>query len=74
VGNKVIGAMVLQSYTNKQAYTNNDVALLEFVAANISHAIDHSRNLEQLNLLKSSFNSECRRCYCNRYRRYYTIC
>jgi len=54
VNNKAIGAMVVQSYTNKRAYTDIDVVLLELVASNISQSIEHSRNLEQINLLNQA--------------------
>jgi signal transduction histidine kinase/CheY-like chemotaxis protein len=37
--NKVFGAIVVQSYTNENAYTEEDVQLLEFVADQISSAI-----------------------------------
>lgn len=45
--NKAFGAMVVQSYTNENAYTNNDVMLLEFVADQLSLTIERKKaNLE----------------------------
>jgi len=51
VDNKVIGAMVIQSYTNVDAYAQEDVALVELIAANISQSIKLSQDLEQIRLL-----------------------
>ena len=45
--NKGFGAMVVQSYNNKQAYSKNDVKLLEFVADQLSITIQRKKaNLE----------------------------
>jgi len=43
--NKVFGAIVVQSYSNRNAYSENDVKLLEFVADQISSSI-HRKNTD----------------------------
>jgi PAS domain S-box-containing protein len=60
IKNKAIGAIVVQSYTDENAYTDNDVLLLEFVAANISQVINRINDIEQINLLNQAMvqNSE----------------
>ena len=65
VRSKAIGAIVVQSYENENAYTENDVQLLEFVADQISTTIERKKGENKLNLalkkaresdkLKSSF-------------------
>jgi len=40
VGNKVIGAIVVQDYNNKEAYNEKDKLMLEFISAQISVSIE----------------------------------
>ncbi|MDP3312773.1 PAS domain S-box protein [Lutibacter sp.] len=47
--NEVFGAIVVQSYTNQEAYTENDLKLLEFVANQISTAIQQKNIESELN-------------------------
>lgn len=54
IKNKAIGAIVLQSYTNANAYSNKDVALLELVANNISQIIKQTQDFEKINLLNQA--------------------
>lgn len=54
VENNAIGVMVVQSYTNKNAYTQKDIVLLELVAANISLVIKKARDFEQIRLLNQA--------------------
>lgn len=51
VENKVIGAIVIQSYKDENAYTNEDVNLLELIAINISQIIKHAENNNRINFL-----------------------
>ncbi len=46
--NKVIGAFVIQSYTNENAYNNNDLKILEFISKHISIAIQKKINEQQI--------------------------
>ena len=65
INENVIGAIVVQSYVNENAYTNEDVNLLEFVSEQISAIILRKKNEKDLqnavekaqesDLLKSSF-------------------
>jgi PAS domain S-box-containing protein len=48
IKDKVIGAIVVQSYTNENAYNENDVNLLEFVADQISTTILRKKTDEDL--------------------------
>ncbi len=48
--NKVIGAMALQSYENEDAYTENDMKILEFVSGQIASTIarkEYEKALEE---------------------------
>jgi PAS domain S-box-containing protein len=54
VDRSVIGAIVVQSYTDEKAYSKNDVALLELVARNISNIVKQTKDLEQINLLNQA--------------------
>lgn len=46
-----IGAIVVQSYTDKYAYTKEDVGILELVASNIAQLIQKTEDLERIKLL-----------------------
>ncbi|WP_456422163.1 PAS domain S-box protein, partial [Lutibacter sp.] len=48
IENKVIGAIVVQSYDNKNAFNKNDVNLLEFVADQISTTIQRKKIEDEL--------------------------
>ncbi|MBL4939687.1 MAG: PAS domain S-box protein [Lutibacter sp.] len=48
IKDKVVGAIVVQSYTNENAYNKNDVNLLEFVADQISTTILRKKTDEDL--------------------------
>jgi len=52
--NKAIGAIVLQSYTDVNAYSQKDVDLLELVANNISQIIKQTQDFEKINLLNQA--------------------
>jgi len=51
VKGKAIGAIVVQSYTDENAYTMEDAALMELIATNISQVIKQSHDYEQISLL-----------------------
>lgn len=51
VDEEAIGAIVVQSYTDENAYTQNDVALLELISSNIAVIIKKTQDLDQINLL-----------------------
>jgi len=65
INNNSIGAIVIQSYTNENAYTENDVQLLEFVADQLNTTIQRKKAEDELKIalikaqesdkLKSSF-------------------
>ncbi len=65
IGDEVIGAIVVQSYTDEKAYNSNDVNLLEFVADQISTTIQRKKvenelqkalvKAKEADKLKSSF-------------------
>ncbi len=65
INDNSIGALVVQSYTNDNAYTENDVQLLEFVAAQLNTTIQRKKAEDELKIalikaqesdkLKSSF-------------------
>ncbi|MEA2021588.1 MAG: PAS domain S-box protein [Candidatus Caldatribacteriota bacterium] len=48
---KVIGAMVVQSYTNPHLFNKNDINLMEFVSEQVATAIDIKRMEEELKKL-----------------------
>jgi PAS domain S-box-containing protein len=48
---KVLGAIVVQSYKDEKAYNNEDLDTLELIASNISQALKQSQDLEQIHLL-----------------------
>jgi PAS domain S-box-containing protein len=45
---KITGAMVLQSYTNAKAYTQEDIEALELIAHQVSISIERKRHEEEL--------------------------
>ncbi len=65
IKNEVLGAIVVQSYTDENAYSENDVQLLEFVADQISTTIQRKKvendlkdaliKAQEADRLKSSF-------------------
>jgi PAS domain S-box-containing protein len=65
IDGKIKGVIAVQSYTNEQAYTKEDMDLLEFIADQLSILIERKRNEESLvsalgkakeaDLLKSAF-------------------
>lgn len=54
IGKKAIGAIVIQSYTDEQAYTQKDLELLELVASNIAQVIKQVRDFEKISLLNQA--------------------
>ncbi len=46
-GNKILGALVVQSYTSRHTYTKQDVEILSFVAQHISTALTRARAIEE---------------------------
>ncbi len=48
VENKIIGIVVVQSYTNPSLYSKKDLELLQFVSDEIAIAIEHKRSDEAL--------------------------
>jgi len=54
IEDKAIGAIVVQSYTDENAYTQDDVAFLELVASNIGQAVKKTEDLMQINLLNKA--------------------
>jgi len=54
VEKKAIGAIVVQSYTDEKAYSQEDVVLLELIAANIGQVIKKIDDLDQINLLNKA--------------------
>jgi PAS domain S-box-containing protein len=54
VKQKVIGVMSIRSYTDRNAYTQKDVSLLELVASTISQVIQKTKDFEKINLLNQA--------------------
>lgn len=52
VDDKVIGAIVVQSYGDKNAYQQNDIELLEFVSSHISLALQRKRVVQEIAISK----------------------
>ncbi|PKP61335.1 hypothetical protein CVT91_03420 [Candidatus Atribacteria bacterium HGW-Atribacteria-1] len=48
IEDKVIGAMVVQSYTNPELYSEKDIQLLEFVSSQVATAIERKRTEERI--------------------------
>jgi len=51
VEDKIIGAMVVQSYTNPELYSEKDIGLLEFVSSQVATAIERKRIEEKISYL-----------------------
>ena len=51
VENKIIGSMVLQSYTDPDLYSKKDIKLMEFVSQQIATAIERKQAEEKLKFL-----------------------
>lgn len=52
----VIGAFVVQSYDNPQAYNIKDLEMLEFISSNISLAIKRKQDEQKIDLLGTSID------------------
>jgi len=48
IGNRTIGAMAVQSFTNSHLYTQEDVKLMQFVSQQIAIALERKQNQEKL--------------------------
>jgi len=48
IGDRVIGAMAVQSYTNPELYTEKDIKLLEFVSSQVATAIERKSSEERI--------------------------
>ncbi|KUK85719.1 MAG: Two-component sensor kinase, partial [candidate division TA06 bacterium 34_109] len=57
VEDKTIGAMVVQSYTNPNLYTEKDIKLMEFVSSQVAMAIERKQNEEALKESQQEFAS-----------------
>lgn len=51
IENKIIGSMILQSYTDPNLYLKKDIKLMEFVSQQIATAIDRKQAEEKLKFL-----------------------
>ncbi len=51
IESKVIGSMILQSYTDPNLYSKNDIRLMEFVSQQIATAIERKRIEEKLKFI-----------------------
>jgi transcriptional regulator with GAF, ATPase, and Fis domain len=51
VEDRVIGAMVVQSYANPELYHEKDIGLLEFVSSRVATVIEHKRTEERTRYL-----------------------
>jgi diguanylate cyclase (GGDEF)-like protein/PAS domain S-box-containing protein len=51
IGSKIIGSMVLQSYTDPGLYSKKDIKLMEFVSQQIATAIERKQKEEKLKFL-----------------------
>ncbi|MBU1290838.1 sensor domain-containing diguanylate cyclase, partial [bacterium] len=51
VEDRAIGAMVVQSYTNPELYSEKDIGLLEFVSSQVATAIERKRTEERIKYL-----------------------
>lgn len=54
IDNQAIGAIVVQSYTDENAYSENDVILLEMIASNIGQIIRKAEDFEKIKLLNQA--------------------
>ncbi|MCK4241104.1 MAG: PAS domain S-box protein, partial [Candidatus Atribacteria bacterium] len=57
VEDKSIGAMVVQSYTNPNLYSEKDIKLMEFVSSQVAIAIERKRTEEALQKSQQEFAS-----------------
>ena len=57
IEDKVIGAMAVQSYTNPDIYTEDDIKILEFVSSQVAMAIQRKRTEETLHQSQQEFAS-----------------
>jgi len=57
VEDRVIGAIVVQSYTNPELYSEKDIGLLEFVSSQVATAIDRKKTEETLQKSQQEFAS-----------------
>jgi diguanylate cyclase (GGDEF)-like protein/PAS domain S-box-containing protein len=57
VGDKVIGVMAVQSYTNPHLYSEKDIKLMEFVSSQVATAIERKRTEEALRVSQQEFAS-----------------
>ena len=51
IEDKVIGAMVVQSYTHPDLYSEKDIKLLEFVSSQVATAVERKRTEERIRYL-----------------------
>lgn len=56
VGDKVIGVMAVQSYTNPHLYSEKDTNLLEFVSSQVATAIERIQSEEELRKSQQEFS------------------
>ncbi|KAA3617160.1 MAG: PAS domain S-box protein [Calditrichaeota bacterium] len=54
VDNKTIGVMVVQHYSNPNAYTKNDLRMMEFVSQQVAISIKKKQTEEQIRILSTS--------------------
>jgi signal transduction histidine kinase len=47
--NKAVGAIVVQNYDNPEAYTENDLLMLEFISHQISISLERKKSEQELN-------------------------
>ena len=57
-GNQTFGVLVLQSYNEKQRFTDKDKDILTFVSQHVASAIEHKRNEEALRLSEARYRSQ----------------
>ena len=57
VGDKVIGAMVVQTYTDPNLYNKKDLKLMEFVSAQVATAIERKRTEAALQESQQEFSN-----------------
>jgi diguanylate cyclase (GGDEF)-like protein/PAS domain S-box-containing protein len=57
VEDRVIGAIVVQSYTNPELYSEKDIKLLEFVSSQVATALDRKKAEETLKKSQQEFAS-----------------
>jgi diguanylate cyclase (GGDEF)-like protein/PAS domain S-box-containing protein len=57
IEDKVIGAMVVQSYTHPDLYSEKDIKLLEFVSSHVATAVERKRTEEALRESQQEFAS-----------------